>query len=105
MWQAVKKDGVDGCDFELSRMSHASMVIERSKLEFMYGGENIFINSSESWVSATGLYSWDLENGQSEYIFGQKTLQSVCEVQPSSTQAQTNFQLPLSGTKNKGQRK
>jgi len=48
MWQAVKKDGVDGCDFDLSRMSHASVVIERSKLEFMHGGENIFITSSES---------------------------------------------------------
>ena len=54
MQQAVKKDGVDGCDFDLSRMSHASVDIERPKPEFMHIGENISINSSEPWVSPKG---------------------------------------------------
>lgn len=54
MQQAVKKDGVDGCDFNLSRMSHTSMDIERPKPEFMHVGENISINSSEAWVSPKG---------------------------------------------------
>lgn len=56
MWQAVKEDGVDGCDFVLSRMSHTSVVTERSKLEFMYGGKNISIDFVESWVSPIQLY-------------------------------------------------
>lgn len=56
MWQAVKEDGVDGCDFVLSRMSHTSVVTERSKLEFMHGGENISIDSVESWVSPIQSY-------------------------------------------------
>lgn len=54
MQQAVKKDGLDGCDFDLSRMSHASVDIERPKPEFMHIGENISINSNEPWVSPKG---------------------------------------------------
>lgn len=54
MQQAVKKDGVDGCDFDLSRMSHASVDREGPKPEFMHVGENISVNSSESWVSPKG---------------------------------------------------
>lgn len=51
MQQAVKKDGIDGCDFDLSRMSHALVDIEGPKPEFMHIGENLSINSSEPWVS------------------------------------------------------
>jgi len=55
MQQAVKKYRVDGCDFDLSRMTHTSVGTERPKLEFMHVSETISINSSKSWVSPRGL--------------------------------------------------
>lgn len=54
MQQAVKKDGVDGCDFDLSRMSCASLHIERPKPEFVHIGVSISISSTEPWGSCKG---------------------------------------------------
>lgn len=54
MQQAVKKDGVDGCDFDLSRMSCASLDIESPKPEFVHPGVRISINSTEPWGSPEG---------------------------------------------------
>lgn len=54
MQQAVQKDGVDGCDFDLSRVSRASLDVERPKPEFVHTGKSISTNSTEPWASPEG---------------------------------------------------